>query len=90
MAFPSGSLVIIGWIGAVMYIVAYLLLTLGKLKSDSFLYHLMNVLGALGLIANAFHFNDYPNVVTNLLWLGIGAFVILTMVSRGKGTRPME
>ncbi len=90
MAFPSGSLVIIGWIGAVMYIVAYLLLTLGKLKSDSFLYHLMNVLGALGLIANAFHFNDYPNVVTNLLWLGIGAFAILTMVSRGKGTRPME
>lgn len=87
MSFPPGFLVLVGWAGAVMYILAYLLLTLGKLKGNSILYHLLNVMGALGLIANAFHFNDYPNMVTNLLWLGIGLFALITIVSRGKGRR---
>lgn len=87
MSLPSGILVIIGWVGAVMYILAYLLLTLGKLKADSAAYHFLNVLGAVGLIANAFHFNDYPNVVTNLLWLGIGVFALFAIRAR-TGGRP--
>ncbi|TCS88968.1 hypothetical protein EDD80_102159 [Anseongella ginsenosidimutans] len=78
------TLVIIGWVGAAMYILAYLLLTLGKLRSDSILYHFLNVLGAVGLIANAFHFNDYPNVVTNLLWLGIGCFAIFAIIAGSR------
>lgn len=82
MSLPSGILIVTGWVGAVMYILAYLLLTLGKLKANSVAYHFLNVLGALGLIANAFHFNDYPNVVTNLLWLGIGVFALFSIRAR--------
>lgn len=82
------TLVIIGWVGAVMYILAYLLLTLGRLRSDSILYHFLNVLGAIGLIANAFHFNDYPNVVTNLLWLGIGSFAIIVIIAGTRKRKP--
>ena len=47
----------------------------------------MNMLGAIGLIVNAFHFSDYPNVVTNLLWLGIGLFAVITIGLRRNRKR---
>lgn len=83
----SGIPEVVGWIGAVMYIAAYLLLTIGKLSPDSSLYHLMNILGATGLIVNAVHFSDYPNVVTNLLWLGIGLYAVAAIAMRRRRNR---
>lgn len=80
----SGIWEIAGWLGAVLYVSAYLLLTAGKLKADSFLYHFLNILGAVCLIINAFHFSDYPNVVTNLLWLGIGIVAVIALGVRRK------
>lgn len=75
-----------GWIGSVLYIIAYLLLSLKKLTADNPLYHLLNVLGALGLIVNAFHWGDLPSVVTNIVWLGIGLLAII-MIIREKRNR---
>ena len=68
---------IIGWGGAVFYVVSYLLLSLRVLKASSAVYHSLNVLGACGLIANALHFHDTPNIVVNAVWLLIGCFGIL-------------
>lgn len=70
---------IIGWAGAFFYIGAYLLLTLGKLKANDRSYHFLNMLGAVSLIINALHFSDAPNIVTNLVWLGIALYAIITL-----------
>lgn len=75
---------ILGWLGAFFYILAYLLLTVGILKSEGFIYHLLNVLGAVGLIINAIHFNDKPNVVVNLVWLIIGVLALLAFRRRNR------
>ena len=71
---------LLAWLGTLSYIVAYLLLSIGKLKAEQKTYHLLNILGALGLIVNAIHLNDYPNIIANSVWFAIGftglAFII--------------
>ena len=62
---------IIGWLGTLIYIAAYALLTWGKLRSDRSLYHILNVFGAAGLIVNGIYHGDYPSIFVNLAWLGI-------------------
>lgn len=68
---------IMGWVGAVAYLVAYLLLSAGKLKSDKPSYHVLNIIGAAGLITDAISLNDYPNLVVNALWALIAVFAIV-------------
>ncbi len=67
---------IIGWIGALLFIVAYLLLSLGKLRADRVPYQLMNIVGGLCLVVNSLDTGDFPSVLTNMIWAGIGLFAI--------------
>ncbi len=67
---------IIGWIGVLLYVSAYLLLTLQYLKVTKIKFHLLNILGAVCLIINAWAINDYPNIVVNMLWAFIGFFAV--------------
>jgi hypothetical protein len=73
---------LIGWLGTLAYIVAYLLLSLGKLKAEQKAYHLLNILGALGLIVNAIHLKDYPNIVVNTVWFAIGSMALIFIIRR--------
>ena len=66
----------IGWIGALLYIVAYFLLCIKKLRVDDVSYQLMNIFGGVCLIVNSFHQADFPSVFTNAVWAGIGMFAI--------------
>jgi hypothetical protein len=66
-----------GWIGAAAYLIGYFLLSIGKLKSDKPLYHVLNIIGAAGLITDAISLNDYPNLVVNGLWALIAVFALV-------------
>jgi hypothetical protein len=68
--------VIISWLGVVFYIMAYLLLSTGRLKPGSPLFHLLNILGAIGLIIDSAYHKDSPNLAVNVVWLLIGLFAI--------------
>ena len=67
---------IIGWGGAFLFIVAYFLLSIKKLRPDKLPYQLLNISGGICLVVNSFHMHDYPSVFTNLIWAGIGVFAI--------------
>lgn len=67
---------IIGWLGVIFYIMAYLLLSIGKLTPGNPLFHLLNILGATGLITDSAYHKDSPNLVVNVVWLLIGLFAI--------------
>jgi hypothetical protein len=69
-----------GWIGSILYVIAYLLLALKKLDANNPLYHLLNILGAVGLIINAFHWGDLPSVAVNIVWMIIGSFALLMII----------
>ena len=63
---------IVGWIGAGLILLAYGLLTAGKLQARSVAYQGMNVIGALGFIANGWYHGAMPSAVLNIIWAGIG------------------
>lgn len=73
-----------GWLGVIIYLVAYLLLVVKKLKSDRPLYHLLNILGAIGLLLNAWLLNDYPNLVINIIWALIAVYAIVMIFVRSS------
>ncbi len=74
---------IIGWVSAVLILVAYGLLSAGKLTGKSVSYQVMNVVGALGFIVNSGYNGAIPSAALNVIWVGIGAFA-LVRIRAGK------
>jgi len=74
---------IIGWIGAVEVIIAYAFNSNGKLRSDSPVFQLLNLTGAIFLILNTWYNESYPSMVINIIWTGI-AISALIRIKRKK------
>jgi len=72
---------VVGWLGALMMLSAYILLTLGRLKSQSPLYHWLNIVASAGLIVNGGWNGAYPSVCLNVVWLVIAVYGVF-------GSRP--
>jgi hypothetical protein len=67
---------VIGWAGALLILVAYALLSAGKLKARSLSYHLMNILGAAGFVVNSGWNGALPSAAMNVIWIGIGIYAL--------------
>jgi hypothetical protein len=67
---------VIGWCGAAVILGAYALLSAGKLRAESFTYHLMNILGAAGFVVNSGWNGALPSAAMNLIWMGIGLYAM--------------
>jgi hypothetical protein len=63
---------VVGWAGAVLILLGYLLITAGKLTGQSLLYQAMNVLGAAGFAINGWWHRALPSTALNVIWLLIG------------------
>ena len=77
---------IVGWTGAALILLAYLLLSAGKLTGRSLAYQLMNVLGAAGFVVNGWWHRALPSAVLNILWLGIGVFASWRILKRRESS----
>jgi hypothetical protein len=81
---------IVGWTGAGLILLAYLLLSAGKLTGQSLAYQGMNVVGAAGFIINGWWHGALPSAALNVLWLLIGAFASWRILKRrGSSTSAM-
>ena len=65
-----------GWAGAALILVAYLLLSMGRLTGQSPVYQWMNVFGAAGFVVNGWWHGAIPSAALNVLWLLIGGFAL--------------
>ncbi len=65
-----------GWLGALLILGAYGLVTAGKLNARSPLYQWMNVVGAVGFIINSGWNGAWPSAWLNIVWLAIGIYGI--------------
>jgi hypothetical protein len=66
----------LGWIGTILYLVAYALISLKKVEGDSLLYQGINILAGILLIINTYYWRAFPSVGLNLAWLGIGLITL--------------
>ena len=67
---------ILGWLGAVLYLVAYGLVSTKKVESDSWVYQGLNIIAGTMLIINTYYLRAYPSAGLNIAWVGI-AFLTL-------------
>ena len=65
-----------GWIGALLILAAYGLLSAGKLDAKSPAYQWLNVVGAVGFIANSSWNGAWPSAALNVVWVGIGVVAL--------------
>ena len=76
-----------GWAGAALILFAYLLLSAGKLTGQSIAYQGMNVVGAAGFIVNGWWHGALPSATLNVLWLMIGLFASIRIVTKRRRQR---
>jgi hypothetical protein len=73
-----------GWAGAVLILLAYLLLSAGRFTGQSLAYQAMNVVGAAGFVINGWWHGALPSATLNVLWLMIGLFAAIRILKRRK------
>ena len=80
----------VGWAGATLILLAYLLLSAEKLTGQSLVYQGMNVVGAAGFVINGWWHGALPSAALNVLWLLIGAIATWRILKkRGSSTSAM-
>jgi hypothetical protein len=83
---PELLVELIGWAGAVLILLAYLLLSMGRLTGQSLLYQGMNVVGAAGFAVNGWWHGALPSASLNVIWLMIGAWASWRILRRRPAT----
>jgi len=77
---------IIGWIGSFEVIAAYGLNSYQKIKTDSFLFQLLNLTGAAFLIVNTLYYNAYPSTFINIVWVIIALLSLARLLLKKKSS----
>lgn len=75
---------IIGWVGSLLVIVVYALNSYQKIRSDSFLFYAMNLVGGILLVIYSMHKEAYPNVVINVVWVVVALPAIIRLVLKAR------
>ena len=75
-----------GWAGALLILLAYLLLSAEKLTGQSLAYQGMNVVGAAGFVINGWWHGALPSAALNVLWLLIGAIATWRILKKRRSS----
>ena len=73
---------VVGWTGALLILLAYLLISAGKLTGQSALYQWMNIVGAAGFVINGWWHRAIPSTALNVVWMGIGSVALWKIAQR--------
>jgi hypothetical protein len=77
---------IAGWAGALLVLVAYGLLSAGRLEGSSPAFQWLNITGAFGFILNSGWNGAYPSAAVNVVWIGIGLYALSRRAEPRNGT----
>jgi hypothetical protein len=79
-----------GWTGAGLILLAYVLVTVGRLTGQSLAFQWMNLFGAAGFIINGWSHGALPSTALNVVWMIIAAVALWRLWKRkGSSTSPM-
>ena len=71
---------IICWYGTIAIIGAYALLSFNLISSQSAIYQLLNVTGAIGIVIISLKKKVYQPAVLNIIWTVIGMVALLQLL----------
>ncbi len=67
---------ILGWLGTILYLIAYGLVSAKKVEGDSWLYQGLNIVAGTLLIVNTYYLRAYPSAGLNVAWVGIAVLTL--------------
>ena len=79
---------VIGWIAASAVLLAYALVSTGKVKAASHRYQGLNLVGGLGLAVNTAYYTSYPSTALNVVWAVIAVYAIWQLVASRADVEP--
>jgi formate hydrogenlyase subunit 3/multisubunit Na+/H+ antiporter MnhD subunit len=68
---------VVGWAGAIVILASYVLLSARRLNGHSATYHVMNLLGAVGIAVNSGWNGALPSAVLNVIWAAIAIYAMV-------------
>jgi hypothetical protein len=66
-----------GWVGGFVLILAYAMVSFGKMSPRGAVFQSLNLAGSLMLAANSGWHRAWPSVSVNLIWIAVGAGALL-------------
>lgn len=75
---------ILGWIGSVAVIAAYGLNSYQKIKSDSYLFLILNLIGGTFLIIYSYYYTAFANTFINVVWVIIAVPALIRAFRKTK------
>ena len=76
---------VVGWGGAILILLAYLLVSIGRLTGRSLVFQWMNLIGAAGFAVNGWWHGALPSASLNVIWMLIAAVALWSLWKR-KGS----
>lgn len=70
---------ILGWVGVSLILLAYILVSFGKIDAHRGFYQILNLIGALGVLVHSFSKKDYQPAILNVVWALIAVFALLNL-----------
>ena len=69
----------LGWLGAIIFLVAYYLVSSGKLAADSLRYQLMCMISGVCMVVLGSATGAWPSAFSNAVFFLIGLYTVLTV-----------
>ena len=69
---------IIGWFGMGSILIAYWLISSRRTEAKSILYQILNLIGAIGIVINAFYHRAFPPLGLNAVWAIIALWALIS------------
>lgn len=73
---------VVGWLGAIALLAAYILVSSKKVEGDSLLYQNLNLIGSAFLIINSGYYKAYPSAFVNIVWIIIAMVTLIRVKSK--------
>lgn len=71
---------VVGWLGTILIVCAYYLVSSKKIKPTSKNYQLLNFFGALGISINVWHHKAWPSFALQIVWGSIAVVSLIKII----------
>lgn len=73
---------VVGWVGAILILMAYGLLSFELIQQTDWRYHLINLIGSVGLATDCMIDGSYPAAVMNVIFTAVAIYALFRFMNR--------
>ncbi len=75
---------VLGWMGALLILTAYALISSKKVEGNSLSYQMLNIWASIFLTINTAYYGAIPSTLVNIIWAIIAGFAIVAIARKWR------